>query len=135
MQRQSKDLHEIPDIVHDVNRSNMRMTHAREYYGDGLFEFIKNESNRELYKTAHSIITECNLWDWLNSYEVDEMHGYMFTKYDCDELYLLNYKLMEHPTSGLHSGASYGTTLRIMDYIAKKGYNNFRNKIENKNMK
>lgn len=80
-----------------------------------------------LYKNAHSAITECQLWDWLHDYTVDESRGFMFTEDDSNELNCINCKILEHPFSAVHSGASYASTMRVMEYISKHGYDAFRN--------
>lgn len=100
------------------NIENCRM----RYYGDGEFEFIEDHTIRERYRNAHLAITECNLWDWLRDFTVDERKGFMFS--DTVELNRIREKIME--TSMSHSGSSYGSTLRTMDFIAKNGYEEYK---------
>jgi hypothetical protein len=49
----------------------------------------------------------------------------MFTQ-GVPELERLNEELFKDPVSSGHSGASYGITMRNMEYIAKNGYEIFK---------
>jgi hypothetical protein len=95
------------------------------YYGNGEFEFINNTSTRAFLKSAHKAISICELWDWLRIYEPPPKYGFMFstsierTKID-DQMY-------KDPINMLHSGSSYGGIMREMEFIAKNGYNKFKN--------
>lgn len=97
---------------------------SSEYFGDGEFEFA-SDYDRKYYKSAHKTITTCELWNWLRNYDVDESRGFMFTR-DCPELDRINEELMKDPVNDGHSGASYGCTMRVMEYIAKNGYDNLK---------
>lgn len=95
------------------------------YYGNGKFEFIHDETERELYKNAHWAITQCELWDWLSSFQVEDARGFIYSS--TSELEMINEKMREqHEIADLHSGASYGLTMRTMDFIAKHGYEALR---------
>ena len=93
-------------------------------YGNGEFEFVKDNSTREMYQNAHWAITEVRLWDWLANYDVDEEKGFMFSV--GVELEMIGEKMREQDVAQLHSGYSYGVTMRSMHYIAKNGYGMFR---------
>ena len=45
------------------------------------------------------------------------------------ELDRINNKMNEDPISGNHSGASYGSMMRSMHYIAKHGYEKFKEEV------
>ena len=94
-------------------------------YGNGQFEFIRDLSDRALYKNMHSAITQTELWDWMRTYEPPE--GFMNS--DAPELDRINAKMREDPISFNHSGASYGCMMRNMEFIAKNGYETFKTKI------
>ena len=103
------------------NIENCRM----RYYGDGEFDFIQNERNRIFYKNAHKAISDCELWDWLRDFIVDEKKGFMFS--DTVELQMIKDKMMvASSVSSAHSGSTYGSTMRTMDFIAKNGYEEFK---------
>jgi hypothetical protein len=68
------------------------------------------------------------MWNWLRNYEVDRNRGFMFTR-DVPELDRISEEMAKDPVNDGHSGASYGCTMRSMEYIAKNGYDNFINEL------
>ena len=96
-----------------------------EYFGNGEFEFVDNYS-REYLVSAHKIVTRLELWNWLRNFTPEKGNGFMFTR-DVPELDRLNEEMYKDPVSSGHSGSSYGITMRNMEYIAKNGYNAFKN--------
>lgn len=94
------------------------------YYGNGEFEFVTSETSRGLFKNAHNAITQTELWDWMRSYTPPEDKGFMFAT--TPELDRINKKMAEDPISGNHSGSSYGSMMRSMEYIAKNGYDKYK---------
>jgi hypothetical protein len=94
------------------------------YFGNGEFEFVANKDYQALYKNMHGAITSTELWDWLRNFEPEKEKGFMFS--DTPELDRIQRKMAEDPVSGNHSGASYGTMMRSMHYIAKNGYDKFK---------
>ena len=95
-----------------------------EYYGNGEFEFISEQSERELYKNMHNAITQTELWDWMRSYTPPANTGFMFST--APEFEMIHNKMREDPISNRHSGCSYGCMMRVMESIAKKGYEAFK---------
>jgi len=94
-------------------------------YGNGEFEFIKNISTREFLKSAHKAISLCELWNWMRIYEPSPDKGFMCSQ--PPELIRLDKQMWKDPINNNHSGSSYGLIMREMEYIAKNGYNNFKN--------
>uniref|UniRef100_A0A6C0B0K2 Uncharacterized protein n=1 Tax=viral metagenome TaxID=1070528 RepID=A0A6C0B0K2_9ZZZZ len=89
--------------------------------GNGQYEFV-DESSRIMYTTAHAALTLLELWDFVK--KDPGPLGFMYSGApEVDQIYA---KVEELGYSG-HSGASFGCTLRTMQYIAKNGYDNFRN--------
>ena len=86
------------------------------------FDFITDESNRRMFQSAYQIITYMNSWDFIRRYSPSQDNGYGFDsnpamveilaaverRYDC------------------HSGASLAYTMRFMQYIAKNGFEKFK---------
>ena len=102
----------------DANQDN-------SYFGNGMFEFVKSNNDRDYYKSAHKAITTCELWNWLRNHEFEEGQGFMFAN-NVPEVKCINSEMYKDPINSGHSGSSYGYTMRQMEYIAKYGYNIFR---------
>ena len=88
--------------------------------GNGQFEFI-DSSSRIMYTTAHFAISKLELWDYMKTDPGEG--GYMFS--DDNQLRTISDKISQLGYNG-HSGCSFGCTMRAMQYIAKNGYNKFR---------
>jgi hypothetical protein len=97
------------------------------FEGDGQFEFV-NDFSRAYFISAHKTITYCELWGWLKNFEPDPERGFMFTQ-GVPELDRIKQTLFKDPVNHGHSGASYAITMRNMSFIAKNGYEAFRNKM------
>ncbi len=97
------------------------------YYGNGEFDFIHNTSTKAFLKSAHKAISICELWDWLRIYEPPR--GFMFD--NSKEIKQNNDQMYKDPINGLHSGSSYGGIMREIEFIAKNGYNQFKNNYSN----
>ncbi len=110
-----------PLLNTNTNTNNMKS----EFFGDGEFEFASDFS-RPYFQSAHKAITRCELWNWLQKYEPEEDKGFMFTR-DVPELDRLNKEMQKDPVNGGHSGSSYAITMRNMEFIAKNGYEEFKN--------
>ncbi len=95
------------------------------YYGNGEFDFVKDESTKMFLKSAHRAISACELWNWLRIY--DPPSGFMFSLEP--ELERIKQELAKDPFNDNHSGASYGCMMRNMEYIAKNGYNSYAKKL------
>ena len=103
---------------------------VNDYFGidecaiNGGFEFADNWS-RPYFKSAHQAISRCELWNFLRNFEPDSDRGFMFTR-DVPELDRLNEEMYKDPINGGHSDASYGCTMRNMEFIEKHGYQAFK---------
>jgi len=86
--------------------------------GNGQFEFI-NENERIMYTTAHAAISQLELWDFMKK----DAETYMFSG---DNRVTTIYAKIEELGYDGHSGASFGCTMRDMQYIAQNGYDKFR---------
>jgi hypothetical protein len=96
------------------------------YYGNGEFDFVRDEFTKEFLKSAHRAISLCELWDWMRIYEPQADKGFMWSK--TPELDRLNQQIFKDPINGCHSGSSYGFIMRQMEDIAKNGYENYKNR-------
>jgi hypothetical protein len=88
--------------------------------GDGKFEFVFDD-HREMYITAYKAITTLELWDFISKDPGEG--GFMFSKRKEVERI---YNKIEDFGYKNHSGASFGFTLRAMQYISKNGYDKFK---------
>jgi len=88
--------------------------------GNGQFEFI-NENERIMYTSAHDAISQLELWNFM----AKDIESYMFS--DSPEVNKISAKIVELGYTG-HSGSSFGCVMRDMQYIAKNGYDEFKQK-------
>jgi hypothetical protein len=97
--------------------------------GDGKFEFI-DQGSRPYLENAHWAITQCELWDWLRTYSPPDGKGFMFST--TAEMDRIVKKMYEEDIANGHSGASYACTMRVMEYIAKNGYERYKTEVESR---
>lgn len=83
----------------------------------GDFSFLPADAT--MLKNAYDAVTAEGLWDFFRDQSPPADRGYMF--WGAPELK----KLDPHLESVGHSGASYGMTMRAMEAIAKKGWDQF----------
>ncbi len=118
-----------------LNNINKNETRDNDFFGlnecadNGGFEFADDWS-RPYFKSAHQAISRCELWNWLQKYEPEEGCGFMFAR-NVPELDRLSEEMHKDPVNDGHSGASYGCTMRNMEFIAKNGYQAFKAEIIN----
>ena len=99
------------------------LTLSEKYPISPNFEFILSENNRHILESAYNTITRLEKWDYLREYVISENTGYMFAAEDS-----IN-ELMDQINSDYqfgHSGCSMALTMRTMDFIAKNGFDSFR---------
>lgn len=96
-----------------------------EYYGDGKFAYVKPGSDRNFYRNAHEVISRCELWQWLSTFEPED-GGFMFCDPPSANLNRITTMIASSEVGKLHSGSSMGITMRMMQYIAKYGEVKFK---------
>lgn len=94
------------------------------YYGNGEFEFVKSSQQQKLLQSAHKAISTCEMWDWMRTYSPHKTRGFMWSK--SPELDKINEELWKDPINNGHSGSSYGAVMRLMEHIAKYGYEHLK---------
>jgi hypothetical protein len=87
--------------------------------GNGNFEYISDRNEKEMLTNAFKAITETNLWDFM----AKDIYSYMFSSEK--EVTKIGNKMIDLGY-GLHSGASFGWTMRAMQYLAQHGENEFK---------
>jgi len=115
------DLDEDIQLILDEPEHEMRPMPYAQWYGDGKFEFIKSNCNRELLANAHEAVTRCELWGWLSKCNEDSFTWSNSPEVNRIQEYIFNTKVGQH-----HSGCSFGCTMREMEKIAKWGYEKYK---------
>lgn len=87
---------------------------------EGDFKSLKiSDWDREMLEDAYKAVTKANRWSFLKRPDVPGSKGFMFS--DWPEMKDIDI----HMEYGGHSGASYGSTMRVMEYIAKNGWESY----------
>jgi hypothetical protein len=68
-----------------------------------------------MLQDMHDAITECNLWDWLKTFEPKKDEGFIFTNHPNID------KISSKMKYEGHSGFSFAWCMRKMQYLAKNG--------------
>jgi len=79
-----------------------------------MFNFIP-VGQRMMYETAFNAITQLELWQYMRDFNEE---SFMFST--APEIMRIYNKISDLGYDG-HSGASFGCTMRAMEYIAKNG--------------
>jgi len=87
--------------------------------GNGKFEYVTDYNDREMFINAWQAITQTNLWDFVRE-TIDS-----FTWSEDKRLEVISEKMEELGYDG-HSGTSFGSTMRNMQYLARNGENMFK---------
>lgn len=95
-----------------------------DFYGsfNTEFEFVKDEQTREYLKSAHRAITTCELWDWMSTYNPDQ--GFMWTPHP--NMNKIRTEMRKDEINSYHSGSSYASIMREVEYIAKHGLADYK---------
>jgi hypothetical protein len=73
-----------------------------------------------LYADVDQAITQAGLWSWLAEFTPRQDRGFLFTTHPNMNVIQSHMKLANQ-----HSGSSFAVTMRAMEYIAKKGWDNW----------
>lgn len=97
-----------------------------EYYGlhinnNDLFNFIVDQSTKEFLQSAHRAITNCEMWDWIR---INNITSFMYE--DGPEMRKFINEMQKDNINDNHSGSSYGFIMREIEYIAKNGYDKYK---------
>jgi len=91
--------------------------------GDGKMDYIENKHDKLMFTNAWQAITQTNTWNFVGQ----KIESFMWsTDKRVDEISM---KMEELGYNG-HSGCSFGYTLRIMQYLAKNGEDEFKKLFE-----
>ncbi len=92
---------------------------AEEEFIPGQFKYIEDDWTREMFVNAWQAITTTELWDFVKQ----PIDSFMFS--GDPRVYTISRKMEQLGYTG-HSGASFGCTMRTMQYIATHGEKKFR---------
>jgi hypothetical protein len=96
------------------------MTTTTTTIAEGDFKSLKiSDWDREMLEDAYKAVTKANRWSFLKRPDVPGPNGFMFS--DWPEVKDIDI----HMEYGGHSGGSYGSTMRVMEYIAKNGWESY----------
>lgn len=83
-------------------------------------DLYDDEVSIEMLQDADNAITINGLWTWLTDFKPEDGKGFMFSNHP-------NLDLIRNAMKYTgHSGSSYGWTMRQMEFIAKEGWDKFR---------
>jgi hypothetical protein len=91
--------------------------------GDGKFEFITDHHTRKMLTNAFYAITTTETWDFV----AKDRESFMFD--NSAELYTIMDAMERGKDPPGHSGASFGWTMRHMQYLANHGIDKYRDHI------
>ena len=92
---------------------------SKMLYSPGDFSVITEQSSREMLTDAYNAVTEAGAWE-IMAQDPGE-GGFMYSETAHKNLADVNARIKY----GGHSGASYGWTMRQMQYIAKYGWEKY----------
>jgi hypothetical protein len=110
---------EPPSHEEEVRSVSTTRTDTECSFVEGEFKYIQDKRCREMLRTAHKAISLLELWNFVSK-PIES-----FTWSNDNRVTAIYDKIEELGYTG-HSGASFGYTLREMQFIAKYGEREFR---------
>jgi hypothetical protein len=81
------------------------------------FSFIGDDQTRSMVTNGYTAVTQLEAWSWLSTYRAKK--GFMFS--DHPNITVIGDLMEALPNPPGHSGASFGITMRHLEFIAKNG--------------
>jgi len=106
--------------------NSFKLTMSQKLDCNTIFDFVENDSEKQMLQSAYDAITFVDGWDFMKTYRTD---SFMFESNIPDKLKQINDKIQELYSG--HSGASYGCVMRCMESIGKLGLDEFKKKYLN----
>lgn len=85
------------------------------------FDFIQDKLSRMALEDAYDAVDDMKLWDYLGSNIFNS-----FAYYQGPDMSIHFELLKKADKNNLHSGASYGITMRNIEQIAKNGFDQWK---------
>jgi hypothetical protein len=117
----SEELEEAANNIDDAYDAafTIRPPTPPKNIGDGKFDYISNHNVREMFINAWQAISQTNLWDFI----AEDINSFMWS--NDPRIQVISEKMEELGYNG-HSGSSFGSTMRNMQYLAQHGENKFK---------
>ena len=96
------------------------VTASPSYICTDNFQCVKDDQEKLYYRSAYNSIMQLELWNWFQR----NNEPFMFNK--SPEMEMLSARMAEDDINSYHSGSSYALVMRTMEFIAKRGYEEFR---------
>ncbi len=96
------------------------VTASPSYICTDNFECVDDEQSRMYFRSAYNSIMQLELWTWFQR----NTGSFMMNK--SPEMVLLNKRMAQDEINDYHSGSSYAFVMRQIEFIAKEGYEKFR---------
>ena len=87
------------------------------------YEELFSREDAAMLQDMDDAITECDLWDWLKTFEPKKDEGFMLT--DHPNINKITSKMKYEG----HSGFSFAWCMQNMQLVAKRGWANYRTSI------
>jgi hypothetical protein len=87
------------------------------------FSFISNKHTRSLVINGYNAVNQLELWPWLKNFDPND-DGFMFSEHP--NAMMIMQKMESLPDAPGHSGASFGITMRYLEYIAKNDMDKYK---------
>jgi hypothetical protein len=88
------------------------------------FSFISDQHTRSLVSNGYAAVNQLELLEWLKGFTPKPEEGFMWSS--DPNIYLIGNKMESLPNPPGHSGSSFATTMRHLDYIAKNGLDQYK---------
>lgn len=90
---------------------------------EGQFDSLPlDDATKSMLNDGYRVISELTLWDWLKNPDVPGNKSFMF----CEDP---NIAKITQTMYTDHTGASFGFTMRTLEFIAKNGWDAYVNRI------
>ena len=93
---------------------------------ESSFDFIDCSMTRQCMMNGCWTMDQTGLWQWLTNYKVDHHNGFMFANEPEITVIVNIMESAQAPIQVAHSGASFGFTMCNLDYIAKNGFEAYK---------
>jgi hypothetical protein len=88
------------------------------------FNFISDSHTRSMVINGYTAVSQLELWDWMKNYSPPDTEGFMWTTHP--NVHKIGEKMEALPNAPGHSGSSFALTMRILEFIAKHGIEEYK---------